>query len=199
MSPFFTGVLAGLIIAAPLGPVGTFCTTRIIAGGRRQGVACAAGIALADGVYSAFALCGVTIVHSHLLAHERVFLTCAGIVLLVMGIKVISTSVHSRQRTGNSPVHGTFLQILVLSMVNPWAVITFGTLFAGAGITRMEGEALPLVTGVIAGSGGWWLLMTELLMRVRKNLRLEGLVWVNRVGGSLMVLFGIGAVVRLAF
>ena len=53
------GLLLGLSIAAPVGPIGVLCIRRTLAEGRMMGFATGMGAAAADGLYGAIAGFGV--------------------------------------------------------------------------------------------------------------------------------------------
>jgi threonine/homoserine/homoserine lactone efflux protein len=62
MAIFLRGLLIGLSIAAPVGPIGVLCIRRILAEGRLKGFLSGLGAASADMVYGAVAAFGLTVV-----------------------------------------------------------------------------------------------------------------------------------------
>jgi hypothetical protein len=53
LSTFLRGLVIGLSIAAPVGPIGVLCIRRTLADGRAIGFASGLGAATADGLYGA--------------------------------------------------------------------------------------------------------------------------------------------------
>jgi threonine/homoserine/homoserine lactone efflux protein len=53
-------------------------------------------------------------------------------------------------------------------------------------------EALVLVASVMGGSLLWWLFLSELIATIRHRLNEDRLKLVNRVAGTLLILFGVG-------
>ncbi|HZI89685.1 MAG TPA: LysE family transporter, partial [Candidatus Polarisedimenticolia bacterium] len=62
MSPalLLRGILIGLSIAAPVGPIGVLCIRRTLADGRAAGLATGLGAATADALYGCVAALGLT-------------------------------------------------------------------------------------------------------------------------------------------
>src|SRR5260370_34729859 len=64
------GVLVGIIIALPAGPVGVLCIRRTIFHGRLAGLMSGLGAAMADAVFGIIAAFGLTFVSSLLLDYQ---------------------------------------------------------------------------------------------------------------------------------
>ncbi|MCB0207269.1 MAG: LysE family translocator, partial [Anaerolineae bacterium] len=56
---YFRGLVIGLAIAAPVGPIGVLCIRRTLAEGRLAGLVTGLGAATADTVYGAVAAFGL--------------------------------------------------------------------------------------------------------------------------------------------
>jgi arginine exporter protein ArgO len=54
-----------------------------------------------------------------------------------------------------------------------------------------------LVLGVFVGSALWWLLLSGGVALLRARFRPAALVWVNRISGSVIVLFGLLALASI--
>jgi threonine/homoserine/homoserine lactone efflux protein len=199
MLAFLKGLAAGLVVAAPVGPVGAFSASRILAGGRRSGIACALAIGTADGLYSLAACLGIGLVQQMLQEHERLFLAVAGGLLLVLGLKTLLKPLPPPECRWTRSLRGTFGQVFALSLLNPWAVFVFASLFAGFGAPAGAEHAPALVAGVFVGSAGWWVAMTWALHRLQSILPGHGLKWVGWIAGVLLLATGAGAFTRLAF
>ena len=68
--PFFKGVIVGLSIAVPVGPIGLLCIRRTLTEGRLIGLATGLGAATADFTYGCIAAFGVTALTSMLAAGQ---------------------------------------------------------------------------------------------------------------------------------
>src|ERR1044071_7571247 len=79
------GVAAGLIIAAPVGPVNVICVQRTIARGWRSGLISGFGSGGADTVYGAIAAFSITFVIRILIREEFWIRLVGGALLIVIG------------------------------------------------------------------------------------------------------------------
>jgi hypothetical protein len=77
-------------------------------------------------------------------------------------------------------------------------ILSFAAVFAGMGLGSMAkgpASATSLVTGVFAGSAAWWFALAGTVSLLRGRFDARGLLWVNRVSGAILVVFGLLALV----
>ena len=192
---FFKGLILGLSIAAPVGPIGLLCIRRTLARGRAIGLVSGLGAATADAVYGCIAGFGLAFV-TDLLVGGQVWLRLAGgVFLIVLGVKTWRAAVASEaaDARGNGLV-GAYASTFVLTLTNPVTILSFAAMFAGIGLPEDGlGGAVVLVLGVFAGSALWWLLLSGLVGLFRDRLGVGVLRWVNRVSGTAIAAFGVVA------
>ena len=73
-------------------------------------------------------------------------------------------------------------------------ILSFAAVFAGMGlgsVAKGPASAVSLVTGVFAGSAAWWFALSGTVSLLRGRFDASGLLWVNRVSGAILVLFGV--------
>jgi threonine/homoserine/homoserine lactone efflux protein len=89
---------------------------------------------------------------------------------------------------------GAYTSTLFLTLTNPLTIFAFAAIFAGVGAEVAAGNsggALNVVLGVFLGSAAWWLILVTLTSLFRTRLTTTGLVWVNRVSGTIILGFGL--------
>ncbi len=198
------GVVAGFVIAAPVGPVGVLCVQRTLALGRVSGLVAGLGAALADVAYGCVAAFGLSLIANWLQAHEAVFRLGGGLFLLGMAWRMLRARREAASESlptvpRDDLVHG-FLSTFFLTATNPITIVAFLGIFAFLGIGAIGVDAdlaWWLVLGVFAGSSVWWLSLAALAGRFRRQLSNGGLQIVNRLSGLLLLgfgLYGIGSV-----
>src|SRR2546423_14395893 len=116
----FRGLLAGLFIAAPVGPVNVLCISRTLAKGWRSGLVSGLGAATADTLYGCIAGFSITFVIRFLILEEFWIRLIGGMLLLFIGIsyyfKRPQSFSHEKQgETDPSDYSSTFL----LTLTNP--------------------------------------------------------------------------------
>ena len=80
------GLVAGLIIAAPVGPVNVLCIQRTLEKGWRSGLLSGLGAALADTLYGSIAGFGIRLVIQFLIGEEFRIRLIGGILLMGIGL-----------------------------------------------------------------------------------------------------------------
>ncbi len=204
---FLRGVLIGLAIAAPVGPIGVLCIRRTLAYGRASGFASGLGAATADAVYGSIAAFGLTMIASALVGFRAALQLVGGVFLIYLGLrtvlekpKEIGLSLDMLPESGRAKtwrrmnwraLGRDFGSTFLLTLTNPMTILSFAAIFAGLGAGSAFGGGTRGVAGVFIGSAMWWLalsLMTGVLRRWL--LKSSGLRWVNWIAGAILISYG---------
>jgi putative LysE/RhtB family amino acid efflux pump len=192
---FLKGLLLGLSIAAPVGPIGILCIRRSLEAGFWPGVAGGLGTAVADAVYAAIAAFGLTAVSGLLVQAQGVLSVVGGIALVWLGWVAISGK--PPEPATDAPVSRalwpTFAGTFLLTMANPATILTFAAIFAGLGLAAADSAAgaAVLVTGVLLGSLLWWAILSGAVSVLRQRISPAVILWINRASGLLLAGFGV--------
>lgn len=192
------GIAIGFSLAAPVGPIGVLCIRRTLAEGRRSALSTMLGAATADMVYGLVAAFGVTLVSEFVSQHAASFRLIGGAIMLVMGVRTYRAHIPPTPPRLTFNEHaGNFVTTFLLTLTNPLTLFAFAAVFAGVGtVTELSATdtAAMLVGGVFLGSLLWFGSLVTLTFIFRAFLRTKGLDLINRITGSLIVLFGAAAV-----
>jgi threonine/homoserine/homoserine lactone efflux protein len=194
------GLILGFAIAAPVGPIGLLCIQRTLNQGRMVGLASGLGAATADAFYGTVAAFGLTIVSGFLIEQQFWLALVGGLFLCYLGVTTLLASPATQAAQSEAKgVGGAYISTLVLTITNPMTILSFVAIFAGAGLATLGGDALSaatIVLGVFLGSAAWWLLLSGGVSLLRSHINANVLLWVNRVAGAILVLFGVLAISR---
>jgi threonine/homoserine/homoserine lactone efflux protein len=195
------GIIIGLTLAVPVGPISLLCIHRTVVNGRLHGIFSGLGVATADSLYAAVAFLGLTVISGFIIGHQILFRFVAGFVLILIGIQVFrSVPAVVSPEDGQEPYLRDFLSLFAIGAANPLTIMFFITLLPGFGIV-MQGTSLlaavPFVTGVFLGSVIWWIVLCSSLGSVRSRLSTDNLRWINQVSGFLITCGGTGLLVLL--
>lgn len=188
------GILVGLAVAAPVGPIGLLCIRRSLEHGPGIGFATGVGAAVADTFYGALAAFGVQAALDVLIGYETALKLVGGVILLLVAAKDFAS--RPAQGLSDAPDANTLLEgfgtALLLTLTNPLTIMAFVAIFAtlGLGSSLGPGDAWILVSGVFLGSAGWWLMLSNgvALLRHRITDRLFLLLY----RGAALALAGFG-------
>ena len=201
---FLPGMVVGISIAAPVGPIALLCLRRSLTDGRMVGFVSGLGAATADTLCGAVAAFGL----SALLALVRQFHTAleagGGIFMIVLGVHILRTPPAAADF---SPAHARNLRAaygstLLLTLANPMTILSFAGVAAALGrevIGTTPWTASQFVAGVFSGSALWWFLWRGAAGWFRQHLGPGMLRWVNRLAGAGIAVFGAAQLVRLAW
>jgi len=194
------GMVIGLSIAAPVGPISLLCIRRSLAHGRRAGLASGMGAATADGIYGAVAAFGLTSVSGFLVVQQWWFGLIGGVLLVGLGAQILFSRPPT-EGAGSKRVTlaGAYASTFVLTLSNPVTILMFAAIFAGLGIAAAAdvGSAALLTAGVFLGSAMWWTILSAGVGASKSRLSPRALSWVNRAAGAVIAGFGIAAFARL--
>ena len=198
---FIQGMIIGLTLAVPVGPISLVCIHRTVANGRLHGIVSGLGVATADSFYAAVAFLGLTAISGLITGHQVLFRLMAGIVLIFIGMRVFrSIPAAVSPGDGQEPFLGDYLSLLVIAIANPLTIIFFITILPGFSVVAQGTTliaAVPFVAGVFLGSAVWWISLCGSLGAVRSRLSTENLRQINRISGILITCFGIGMLILL--
>ncbi|MBI5571792.1 MAG: LysE family transporter [Desulfomonile tiedjei] len=198
---FPKGIIIGLSIAAPVGPVGLLCISRTLARGRVAGLVSGLGAATADGMYGILAGLGVAYVSDYLIGHQVLLRLVGGLLLICLGLRRFFAKPDLREEANNgSGLVGYYVSTFFLTLTNPLTVLMFAAVFAALGLQGSAGDytaLLALIGGVFSGSALWWLGLTYAVSRFRVILDEKQLRISNIVVGSVIFAFGILALLSL--
>lgn len=205
------GILLGLAIAAPVGPIALLCIHRTLTQGRVVGLVSGFGAATADGLYGVVAAFGLTALSDRLVANTDYLQLIGGLFLCYLGLTTFrakpaialtqSDSLNAPTSTANLTVLSAYGSTLALTLTNPATVLSFIAIFAGLGITQTSYlSSVTLVFGVFTGSVLWWLMLVSGVTYLRRQLTPQRLFRFNQSANKVFgaLIFGFGVVALLA-
>ncbi len=203
LSFFIRGLLIGLSIAATVGPMSILCIQRTLNRGQLYGLVSGLGIATADGVYGSIAAFGLTLI-TNFLIHEQIWIRLiGGLFLMYLGIKTILSKPPERAAVLNAKTNsylGAYTSTFLLTLTNPLTILSFAAIFAGIGVgsaSKSFFSAIAVVLGVFSGSTLWWIILTSGISLLREKMNAHWLLWINRISGAIITLFGLVALLTL--
>jgi threonine/homoserine/homoserine lactone efflux protein len=140
---FIKGMLIGLAIAAPVGPVGVLCIRTTLGRGWRAGVATGLGAAVGDAFFGAAAAFGIVLITGFIETHSVFLRIVGGGFLILLGGRTLLKPPAAATPDGGLPKHSKYLlshfvTTLFLTLTNPATILSFIAVFAVAGITAYD-------------------------------------------------------------
>lgn len=192
------GLIIGFTIAAAVGPITLLVIRRTIDHGGLYGFASGLGVATADASYAAVAAFGLTAITSVLVSGHVLLGVVGGAVIAYMGYRTIVSRPSGPARDAERPgMLGAFASIYALTMTNPLTIVLYAGVFAGIGLVAGSsfGDAAVITLAAWLGSTLWWVILCSVVGWVRGRVSARAMLWVNRVSGAALVVFGALAVI----
>jgi threonine/homoserine/homoserine lactone efflux protein len=195
------GLIIGLSIAVPVGPIGILCIRRTLNQGRIIGFFSGLGAATADALYGAIAGFGLTFLSNFLIGHQIWLRLIGGGLLLILGARTfISKPAEPGASVEGKSVWSAYFSTFFLTVTNPMTILFFAAVFAGLGVGTAGDHyvsAAILVAGVFTGSALWWLILSGFTGLLRGLFNFKRLQWLNRISGLIIIGFGLVAFLSL--
>jgi threonine/homoserine/homoserine lactone efflux protein len=194
------GVIIGILVAAPVGPVNVLCIQRAIERGFWGGIAAGLGAMLGDGLIALCAALGVGAISGAIAYHRMTIQLLGGLVLLAFGMKLYFATprfVPVATEEGHKETLRDFVwdipQTFLLTITNPGAVLGLIAIFGGvSSFVEVEShiDALTMVAAIMGGSFCYWFVVSQRISQVRHRLDKVRLGQINRVAGLVLIGFG---------
>jgi threonine/homoserine/homoserine lactone efflux protein len=190
---FLRGVLAGLAIAIPVGPVNVLCISRTIINGRVAGIISGLGAATADTFYGGIAGFSISLVINFLIREKFWIRLVGGALLIAIGLVYWFKKPQSLKEKQEESTHSAYVTTLLLTLTNPTTVLSFLAVLAALrlGESRPWTLTLFLVLGIFCGSMIWWITLALVSGHFRRRFNDRAIVWMNRIAALAIGGFGL--------
>ena len=199
------GFIIGVIVSAPLGPVGVLCIQRTLNKGRWYGFVTGIGAAMSDIFYALLTGYGMSFVFDYVNKNIFYLQLFGSVLLLAFGIYTFRSNPVKSLRP-SSGTRGTYLHNFVtaffVTLSNPLIIFLFIGLFARFSFV-MPGSPIGFqlvgYLAIILGALGWWFSITYFVNKVRSRFNLRGIWVLNRIiGVVVMIAAVVGIVLAIA-
>lgn len=191
------GMLLGLTVSMPLGPIGIIIINRTIKRGMISGFFSGLGLATADSLLALLAGVGFTVIISFIKEQRFILSIIAGLIIVGVGLKVLFSNpvrdIRNQEKTEKS-LWRDYYSVFVLSMSNPYTIFIYVAFFSGVHIGgNVRPELVPffLIPGILIGTIGWWFFLSYFVSRFKKKIRLRLIVKLTRIAGIAIIVIGV--------
>ncbi len=199
----WVGIIIGLAISIPLGPLGILCVQRTVNNTWKSGIFSGFGVAAADTVYSIIAGFGLSVIINLIRTYELYFKLVGLVTLICLGIYIFRSN-HPKQIQENKEYSASqfhdFLTTFLFTLSNPLSVLVFVAIFTSYSIAFQFShpfEALLTITGIFVGCSLWWTSLTGFAAIFRHKFNINVLYLVNRIVGLGVIVVAIALFIYL--
>ena len=195
LSLLFKGIIIGIAVSIPLGPIGVLIVQRTVNKSRVSGFFSGLGVATSDTIYAIIAGFSLTYIINFIKQHQFSFQLFGALILLLLGIYIFrknpAKDVRKYKKKGSTNLQDMFSTFIV-TFPNPLVIFIFLAVFASSGVVmniEKPYQALLILLGVFMGATSWWFTLTMLVSSFKHKFNLRILWWFNKIAGSLIFLF----------
>jgi len=200
---FSRGLVLGVMVAAPVGPVGLLCIRRTIQKGLLIGFATGFGAAFADAFFSAVAALGVSAITTVIQRYNDPIHVIGGVLLLFIAwhtwrdkpkqadTKAVEEKYLKRAHIKVGGALKAMATSFVVTITNPATLFGVLAVVATFGGLKSRVEAGTIILGIFLGSSLWWLLLSGGVSLVRDRFTEERVRTMNRVTSIALVVIAV--------
>lgn len=200
------GAIIGILVSAPVGPMGMLVIQRTLNRDRWHGFFTAVGVLTSDLIYALVTLLGVGVFSSFLDNEESYIRTVGSIVLLLLGMVIFQKNPLKEWTPASVPSETRYARDYVtafmMSITNMGVMLVFVTLYAHFQFNPVAdgtGELFTAMLSMAIGALVWWFFITGMISRLRVYFNRRGLLILNRMVGTILMGIGLTGLIILLF
>lgn len=189
------GIAIGIFVSAPMGPVGMLCIQRTLNKGRKAGLYTGLGAAVSDLFYCLLTGFGLSFIEEFLERNQDIIQLIGSAVLIGFGIYIFRQNPSKRLKkppVSTASFKKDFVSGFLFTFSNPLILFLIIGLFARFNFLMPEIRFYHYIIGFLFILGGavlWWYLVTLFVDKVRAHFNLRSMWLINRIIGSIILIF----------
>lgn len=192
-----SGLLIGVLVSAPMGPVGMLIIQRTLNKGRWAAFFTGVGAAMSDIFYCLLTGLGLSFITDFIEAHDYLLQIIGSLVLVAFAIYLFQKNPARalRKRRENKT---TFLKDIgtgfLFTFSNPLILFFIIGLFGRFNFLLPEFQYYHYIVGYVSifvGALLWWYLITFGVNKIRSHFNVRSMWFLNRIIGTILIIMAI--------
>lgn len=189
----------GVILSAPMGPVGVLCVQRTLNNGRASGFYTGIGAAASDLFYCLLVGLGLSMVTNFIKENQFLLQIIGSLALIVYAVYMILHNPVSAI-TDRSDVHDNHWRDMVtgflFTLSNPLIVFLIFILFGRFTFpTPMWFLNIIGFCAIVGGALLWWAVITYFVNKVRSHFNIRSMWLINRIMGGIILVISLYGII----
>ena len=193
LSIILKGIAIGILVSAPMGPIGVLCIQRTLNKGRWSGLFTGIGAALSDMMYCILTGVGMSFVIEFIERNQSILQVVGSIVLLIYGIFLLKKNPAGSlkaPRPQKASYSKDFITGFLLTLSNPLILFLILSFFARFNFLSPDYQFYHYIIAflfIFVGALLWWFIITFFVNKVRSHFNVRSMWIVNRIIGIIIV------------
>jgi threonine/homoserine/homoserine lactone efflux protein len=190
------GILIGVLVSAPMGPIGLLCIQRTLNKGRWHGFVTGMSAVFSDLIYATLTGLSMGFVVDFIEKNQAALQIIGSLLLLFFGYYTFRSNPTKKLKKPDEAVPNTYTQDAItsffLTLSNPFIIFLFLGLYARFAFISPEETSFALIfglAGIAVGAASWWFLITFFVGKLRSTFNMRGLWVLNRIVGVTIMIF----------
>lgn len=189
---FFKGILTGLVLSLPFGPVGLYCMEKTLTRGKKEGFTTALGMVTSDMIYGLVAFFFINQAEEFILKYELFFKALVGICLIFLGARKLSTPVVIKKPVKTEEYNiQNYLSGFFLSIINVTGIVTIIFIYTLLSVVGDADNYLLLAAGIGTAGVFSWFTNVQVLSYFKRFITDDLLVKLSKISSFIILTFGI--------
>lgn len=198
VNSIFQGIIIGIVVSAPMGPVGMMVIQRTLCRGRSAGFFSGLGATASDLFYAVLTGVGMSFVIDFIEANQYLLQIIGSIVLIGFGVYLYRQNPAGKIRQGsNSKLNFAqdFATAFLVTVSNPLIIFLYIGLLACFNSFVASPYIVYHIIGYLSVAGGavlWWFVITTAVNKVRSHFNVRSIHLLSRAMGVIIILLSLG-------
>ncbi|WP_448821900.1 lysine transporter LysE [Cetobacterium sp.] len=196
---FLKGIITGLILSLPLGPVGIYCMEKAMIEGEKKAYVSALGMVTVDIIYGIISFLFISRVEYYVIKFETPLKVLISVFLIFVGSKKFFGKPKFKEiEDDNYTLVQDYFETFLLAIFNISSILVIAGIYTLLGILdRPIGEltVLELGSGIGIGGSSLWFLTIFLIYHFKKKVTMGILLKLSKLSGLIILIFGIATII----
>ena len=188
------GLAIGILVSAPMGPIGVLCIQRTLNKGRWSGFFTGLGAALSDMIYCLLTGLGMSFVIDFIETNQNILQIVGSVALLIYGFYLLRKNPAGslkapKQKKASYPQD--FITGFLFTLSNPLILFLIISFYARFNFLSPDYHYYHYLIGflfIFVGALLWWFIITFFVNKIRSKFNVRSMWLVNCIIGIIILL-----------
>lgn len=191
---FIYGIITGLILSLPFGPVGIYCMEKALIKGEKRAYVATLGMVTVDVIYGIITFAFINKIEDVVIKYQTPLKIIISIFLVFVGArKFLKKPKLQEVEETDFNLTQDYLKTFLLAIFNISSLLVIGailTMLGAIDIPTTHTTVIELALGIALGGAGLWFLTIFTIYHFKKKVTIELLLKLSKCAGLLIMILG---------